>query len=246
MKPGSSHPLPFTILILLLGSLIVLISCGKEKEDFTTLTIALPSFDTVQLQAVFDVELIQGDSCTLQISGDRSIIQDITWSVEDRTLFIRNSNTELWTRPKSVPPKLVITGNTFARVNTEETCSIISRNTITSQKFGITLGGKLNFVELAFDGELFYFWNAAPSGGQVKLSGHSRFIHLYNSNLMKVDAGALLSEYAIVVNSSKSDTWVNVNTQLNYRITGTGNIYLLGDPVEIFNEGVTSSGRLIR
>ncbi len=221
-------------------------SCSLEEEVMSTAPVPLPDFDTIRLLAVFDVEVMEGDTHSLRMTASADALRHISYDVRDGILFLDNRNTSLWTKPKSKPPLLRITGKHIRRIDAEETCSIVTLNTITTSDFGVTLGGKLNYADIRVDNHYFYFWNSSPSGGHIRVTGKTEYLHIFNTNLMAVDAGGLISQYAIVGNGSKADVHIDVRALLQYSITGTGNIYLSGNPTQLIQGEITSSGRLIQ
>jgi hypothetical protein len=166
--------------------------------------------------------------------------------VQNQKLIISNRKSSLWTRPKTDPPKLIISGKGLTRIEAKETCTIKSLNTITTETFGILLGGKLNIAELMLDCKNVYYWNTSPVGGKLVLKGKAENVAIYNGALMEVDAVELPCDLATVYNGSKSDVHVFVRSKLDYSISGTGNIYLSGSPGEIVAGELYSTGRLIQ
>ena len=77
------------------------------------------------------------------------------------------------------------------------------------------------------------------------MSGKTEELKIWNTAIMSVDAKNLVTEYALVENDSKGVCEVNVTNRLDYKIKGKGDIHLYGNPPEI-NEGeVSSTGKLI-
>ena len=62
---------------------------------------------------------------------------------------------------------------------------------------------------------------------------------------MAINASEFNSNYATVYNLSKGDCIVNCLVKFKYKILGEGNIYLKGNPPEIVNENLNSTGKLI-
>src|SRR6188508_2147578 len=151
------------IFILFMASLIML-SCGKDNSEIIIHNHDLSPFNYIELNAVFDVDLIEADHYSLQVNGTSDVIEDLTFEVVDHRLIINNSNTKLWTNPKNDPPLLTISGKGLTRIEVNETCNIKTLNTITTDTFGILLGGKLNMANIDLDTKWFYYWNSAPNG----------------------------------------------------------------------------------
>jgi hypothetical protein len=60
-----------------------------------------------------------------------------------------------------------------------------------------------------------------------------------------VNARDLQTDYALIENGSQGDCIVNVNTTLEYSITGIGNIKYSGTPSQIVQRAITGTGQLI-
>ncbi|MEP6794856.1 MAG: DUF2807 domain-containing protein [Saprospiraceae bacterium] len=236
----------YFIILLFTGIHFICTSCGKGDDELVVQNFELPAFNSIVLDAVFDVEIIEDGHFSLQITGTEEVIKDLTYTVQNSKLIITNSNSKLWTHPKTSPPKLTITGTGLTRIEAKETCNIKSLNTITTDTFGILLGGKLNIAELILDCTNFYYWNTSPVGGKLTLKGKAVNVAIFNGALMEVDAYELPCDVATVYNGSKSDVHVFVRKKLDYSIAGTGNIYLLGNPGEIIVGELYSTGRLIQ
>lgn len=222
-----------------------LMSCSINTDPYS-FEQPLDPFDTLFLNAIFDVTLMQGDHFGIEISGVQENAESVTFHIDHQTLFIDNNNGPLWKHPELEPPNITITFPTLKLVHAEETCHITTADTIRMDTFGLTLGSKLNFANLQLDCHLFYYWNSSPLGGQVVLSGRSDFIRLYNGSLLAIDASQLMAHDALVANGSKLDIHMYADQRLYYSISGTGNIYLTGNPGDIETGPITSTGRLIQ
>jgi hypothetical protein len=235
----------FVALGILLGSWIYMTSCSINTDPYFS-QLQLEPFDTLTLNSVFNVRLVQGDHYGVEVSGAQEVAETITFHIENKTLFVNNNDGPLWKHPRLEPPTIIITFITLRRMKVEETCNISSDNAITTDTFGITLGSKLNIAELKLNCHLFYYWNSSPVGGDLTLSGHSDFVRFYNGSLLSIDASQLITHDALIANGSQLDVHVYADQHLYYSITGTGNIYLTGDPAVIDAGPITSSGKLFQ
>jgi hypothetical protein len=220
-------------------------SCSIDTEPYDA-GYTLEPFDTLTLNSVFDVVLQQGDHFGIEISGVKEIAGSVTYQIVNRTLFIENEDGALWKHPELDPPLLTITFNTLSKINAYETCHIISADTIRMDSLGLTVGSKLNIVDLQIDCHLFYYWNSAPVGGQIIIAGRTDFARFYNGSLMVIRAENLIAHDALVANGSASDIHVFADQRLYYSITGIGDIYLQGNPPSIEAGQITSTGKLIQ
>jgi hypothetical protein len=226
-------------------SLAGMTSCSIDKEPYA-IEQTLDPFDTLTLNAVFDVVLQQGDHFGIEISGAKEIAAPVTYQIANRTLSIENNDGALWKHPELDPPLLIITFKTVSKINAYETCNITSADTIRMDSLGLTVGSKLNLVNLQIDCHLFYYWNSAPVGGQIIISGRTDIARFYNGSLMSIRAEKLIAHDALVANGSSSDIHVFADQHLYYSITGIGDIYLQGNPGNIDVGPITSTGKLIQ
>jgi len=235
----------FAALGILLGSWFYMSSCSINTDPYFSQQTLEP-FDTLILNSVFNVRLLQGDHYGVEISGAQEVAESIMFHIENKTLLVDNNDGPLWKHPNLEPPTILITFIKLKRIKAEETCNISSENAITIDTFGLTLGSKLNIAELKLNCQLFYYWNSSPVGGDLTLSGHADLIRLYNGSLLSIDASQLVTHDALIANGSQLDIHVYADQHLYYTITGTGNIYLTGNPAVIDAGPITSSGKLIQ
>ena len=224
--------------------LIIISSCQKKMEP-TVINFSLEEFDTLTLNSVFNVELIQGTTNSISIEGAKKIIEKVDFNIENNNLTLVNNFKGNWVYPKKNKITVKLTVNNLSRINANETCNIRTINTLTGNELGLVVTGKLNEATLAVDCNSFYFWNNFPCGGKINLSGSTNELKIWNVALMSVDAKNLLSNIVSIENSSKGDCRINCIQKLTYSIKGEGNIFLSGNPIELFKIEETSTGKLI-
>jgi hypothetical protein len=224
--------------------LILMSSCQKKMEP-GVINVALEEFDTLTLNSVFNVELIQGTTNSISIEGAEKIIEKVDFNIENNTLTLLNNFKGNWIYPKKNKITVKLTVNNLSRINANETCNIRTLNTLTGNEIGLVMTSKLNEATFAVDCNSFYFWNNFPCGGKINLSGSTNELKIWNVALMSVDAKNLVSNVVSIENSSKGDCRINCIQKLTYSIKGEGNIYLSGDPTELLKIEETSTGKLI-
>jgi hypothetical protein len=229
--------------IFLVGCLI-LFSCNKKFET-TIIEKNINPFDTLVLNDVFEVHLIQGEKNSIRMEGSKKILDNIKLDVQSNSLLIENTFSMGWMYPSKNKVKLYLTFDTLSLIVANETCQIISDNTLKSNELGLILKSKLNHAKLNIDCNSFYYWNNFPCGGTIELSGKSKELKLWNVALMAIDAKNLDSEVVTIQNASKGNISVNCTSKLHYSILGEGNIYLFGNPSIVIAESLTGKGKLI-
>lgn len=231
--------------LIILCILCLVLSCKKEIINKSRI-LAMEPFDLIELNDAFEVFLTEGNSYSIEIIGDEKIIEYVDLKVENKILTIENKRKEKWLTPTKNKIQIYVTSRPLKEITADEGCNIQTLSPITSTEFGLVLTGKSNQANLELNGNIFYYWNNFPTGGKLTLSGKTEILKIWNFALMSVDAKNLTSKYAIVENSSKGDCAVTVLNKLEYKISGEGNIQLYGEPSEIIETGLFSTGRLIQ
>ena len=232
------------IFILLILSAFASHSCKKQLTE-ETFEKTLGEFDSLVLNSVFEVHLIQGTENKIKIDGAKKILEKITISIENNTLKLENQYNGNWMRPGKNKVVVFITVNKLAKITANETCNILTDNTLIGDEIGLVLTSKLNQATLDLDCETFYFWNNFPCGGKVTLSGNTNILKIWNVALMAVDASKLHTHTALIENASKGDCKIFSTQSVTYTLTGEGNLYVKGNPAEIIKLEESSSGTLI-
>ncbi len=231
--------------IILLCILCLVLSCKKEIINKSRILVVEP-FEQIELNDAFEVFLTEGNNYSIEIIGDEKMIEYVDLKVENNILAIENKRKVKWISPTKNKIQIYVTSLPLKKITADEGCNIQTLSPITSTEFGLILTGKSNQANLELNGNIFYYWNNFPTGGKLTLSGKTEVLKIWNFAIMSVDAKNLISKYAIVENSSKGDCEVTVLNKLEYKISGEGNIQLYGEPSEIIENGLFSSGRLIQ
>jgi len=230
------------IVLFMLGLLIL--SCKKNNPK-TIRNVELATFSEIELLSNFDVYLIEDSTFSIEIEGFEKSVSQVEYSVENQVLKIDNVQKYKFTHPKTNKITLNIHSKPLRKVTANETCYIRTKNPITSDDFGLIFKSKANYADLELKGKVFYYWNNYPCGGKLTLKGTTEQLKIWNTAILSVDAKNLISDYAIVENSSKGLCEVNVVNKIEYSLLGEGNIELYGAPL-IKNQILkTGKGELI-
>jgi hypothetical protein len=232
---------------LYIAVLLVAISLGSCKKAMTKTTIEqnLEQFDSIVLNSVFEVHLIQGSSNSIKLEGATKILENIEFSVENNTLTIENNYHGNWMHPKNNKVLVYITVDTLNLITANETCNILSDNQLVTDELGLIMKSKLNNASLNVSCNTFYYWNNFPCGGKVTVKGTCNQVKIWNVALMAVDAKELASQFGYVDNASKGSVFVNCAQKLSYKLTGEGDIHLSGNPPVIEKLEEAGKGKLI-
>ncbi len=232
-----------SFLPILICLVFAVTSC--KKNDPALLEWHLNEFDTLVLLDPFEIELIQDTFNKMVIAGSSQFVDKVKWNQENNTLTIENTANNRWLNPKRNKIKIQLHVNEINKIVANETCWIHSLNTLTSQELGLILKSKLNNAQLKLQCETFYYWNNFPCGGNLELSGTCQRLKLWNYALMQVNAKELLCTKAEIEQASKGSMHINCSDTLIYRIQGTGNLHVKGQPGIIVNSGSSGAGQVI-
>ncbi len=229
---------------LLIGFLL-LFACKKDNIDRREINVKLQKFNVIDVNSTFDVFLTQDTAFSLKIVGEEKFVNDVVYQVNDNVLSLSVNSGSLWLSPKRNKISVFINCDSLKLLNVNETSMIKTLTPIVTHEFGMIMNGKLNEAELDLAGDVFYYWNIHPCGGKITLKGDVNVLKLWNVGLMEIDALNLTTSAALIENKSKGSCSINVIDKLEYRISGEGNIYLKGNPAEIIENELSSTGRLI-
>jgi hypothetical protein len=222
--------------------------CVDEQFDEVSAYHELSPFGILELNSVFDVNLVQDTTFGVEVVGHEKIIGNISLKVVDGILTISNESRGKWLRPEYNKVKLYVHAIDLYEVRPNATCAIRTVNPIVNEEFRLIMGHrpKLSEIDLELDCGAFLYWNNHQCGGKVILRGKAEEVIAHTYGLMSFDASQLNTDYAWIENNSKNDCQVSVNNKFEYSIRGVGNIYLSGDPPEVILHERTSSGTLIK
>ena len=227
------------LIILALCFLAVFHSCKKAPltvGPIVTQTRELNNFKEVFVNDYINLSLVRSDTCYIEITTGKNIIDNITTEVNNGILTICNTTTCNWIRPYNY------------------TCdATLYFKDITNFVFGSsgTLTTKNNYTgELAYPD--FYRFEIHDGSGDVDLNinncndlrvvyhyGTSRLsIHgtnnygfvIYKRSFGVIDARNYDAEVVHVTTESPSDCFISANSYIEAEINDLGNIYYKGEP----------------
>jgi hypothetical protein len=227
-------------LVLYILFFAALFSCQKEELSQSQ---ALGYFDKINFESYFDVELIQGNETKIVYIGSEKAVKNLSITVEDSVLTLKNTSNWLWLNPDKNKMKLKITFQDLKQLNVYESCEIFSKDTLTGDELGVIFASKLNNANLKLNYNTFFYYNNHPCGGKLTLSGSCNYLKIWNYALMQVDASELNSHLVTIDNYSKGDCKVKTPNWIEYAIYGEGNIYCYGNPTQVVAKNSSTKGK---
>lgn len=231
----------YTIFIILFFSF----ACSKEKNLLVTEKVQLSDFSHIVLNSPFNINLTKDSSNSIVITTTKRFISSIEHRIEKDTLYLSCDNNNRWLYPNNNSILINIHYSNIREVIANETCEIITTNPIQTEKFNLVLKSKANAAKIELLTNEFTYWNNAPCGGELKLTGKTNSMAIWNFALMRVNARMLECTNATIENNSTGDCIAAITGELKYGISNIGNIRLTQNPTSLIEQFKTGSGEII-
>jgi len=223
--------------------LITCTACHKQ-DNSSVIEKKLSEYDTLILNSVLDVELIQDTINYIRLQSHPTVLKHLETEVTNGNLFIENTYNGNFLMPEQSKVWIQLHTNGLSKIIVNQTCLVHNTVPLTGKELGLVMAGKVNQADLVLQCETFYYWNNFPCGGQIKLSGQVKNLKLWNVALMGIDAKGLQSENALVENNGKADCKITCSQHFTGKLTGDGHILLWGKPTTVMLNEQSGAGEL--
>lgn len=223
-----------TILTLLFITLFGLTTLAQNKE-----TRDVRDFDEVAMRVAGKVLITQGNKNEVILEGDADLLEEIETEVRGGRLNIKNKRERWWSNNNRRSRLTVyITVKKLRGAYVSGSGDIISQNTLKTDDFTASIAGS---GDIEIDVEAEYVESKISGSGNVELQGKSDRAKLSISGSGKYLAEKLIvGDYQISMSGSGRGS-INVEGDLDVRISGSGKIYYMGRPTSV-NSSVSGSG----
>ncbi len=222
---------------LLLVCTIALSAQNKETRN-------VGNFDEVMMSIDGTVYIKMGDKNEVILEGSRSDLEKVETDVKSGRLRIGTENRGRWWRSWRDSPKVdvYITVKEINGVYVSSSGDIVSQGLLKSDDFEASISGS-GGIEVEVDARTVS--SRISGAGNIELSGSSSDARLGISGSGKYFAEDLkVGDYNITISGSGRAT-VNVEGELDVRISGSGNVYYKGNPTGV-NSSTSGSGKVRR
>jgi MFS family permease len=195
-------------------------------------------FDHVRMEISGNLEIQQGASESLTVSGEDNILPLLATDVSGSELVIKFKP---FTNIKTNRPiQINLTTKNLKELDYSSSGKVTIKP-ITTGDFRLTLSssGDVEIEEIQAD----KITANLSSSGDIRVKGNARQLDLQLSSSGSFQAGDLQVQDAIVRLTSSGDVTVWVVEDLEVRISSSGNVTYYGNPS--INQSITSSGDLI-
>ncbi|WP_459213122.1 GIN domain-containing protein [Aquimarina rhabdastrellae] len=212
-----------------------------EGASTTTIIDGLGTFSKIELKSTFDVNITEGNTHEVEVTGYENLIAYLDFIVEEDVLILQfeegcysNVNLEV---NVSLPSLAAITNDGTGDISVKSSFAGMS-----NLELNIKGTGVIQTVDTSFD--INDKLTATLAGtGAININGVARNLEVTHNGTGSFKAFGLQTEEAIVNSNATGDTEVNVSNTLNVTIGGVGNIYYKGQPT--INSTITGTGQLI-
>lgn len=234
---------------------LMMFSCSKTGSIFSN---GKPVTETRNLDSCFNsicmfnnvnVELIHSDHPHIELTCPENLIDKITTTIEDNTLFIKNENNFNWLRSYDYECNMTVfydsigqieyasNGKLTARDSLQglavfETIEDIEGNdslTVKNMTFGLYIVEGSGDIDLTFNCNILKS-SFSNSTATVMLKGEAGYAEHVLNSYGKLDARNLNSNLVTVQSNSTNDAFVWARTRLTTEINSIGNVYYKGNP----------------
>lgn len=244
------------LIILTLCFLASLISCKKAPLNVGPIvcqTRELPDFNEVHINDNISVSLVRSDTCYIEITTGKNIIDNIITEVKDGKLTIGNTTTLDWIRPFDYELHTILYFKDITNLVFSSSGTLNNTNNYTGQLnpgdfYRFEIDGGSGDVELDInncdDLRIVYQYGIS----RLNIHGkNNKNLVIYKRSYGLLDAKEYEAQYVSITSISVSDCYINASDYINAEINDLGDIYYKGEPDSIsVTYGEYAKGRLIK
>lgn len=228
---------------------VFLLSCEENGfldagEEITGIK-ELKDFNTVHVNDIFELELVQDTINKIEITAGEHLIDQISTKVSDTTLSIDNENIMRWSRGYE-PVKLRLHLKNLRKLRLNAPCNVSTANTINNYKIDVWNIAEAGTIMMQIETVVFYFVNSSTSTGDFHFSGSTRIAGCWIRGSGHYNSMDLRSEFSNIHQSSIADAYVYSGNTLNVWIDSEANLYYTGEPDSVILEEDTPPEQLIK
>lgn len=243
-----------TLFILTLLLFASFPSCKKAPlsiGETVTETRELPDFNEVILKDDISLSLMRSDTCYIEITTGKNIIDNIKTEVSGNTLTISNTNTLNWIRPYDFTLHATlyfkdITDFTFSSSGTLDTKNQYNADNVPTT-YNILVYEGSGDIDMLLNNCTDFVVLYQHGTSHVNIHGeNNNFVCFHARSYGNIDARDYESRNVLIKSNSPSDCYIYAKSSIKADITNMGNIYYKGEPDSIsITYGDFAKGRLL-
>lgn len=243
------------LIILTLCFLAPFSSCKKAPltvGSIVTEIRELPDFTEVHVNDNINISLVRSDTCYIEITTGKNIMDNITAEVNCGVLSICNTTTCNWLRPYDYTLHATlyfkdITNFIFASCGTLNTENNYTGQIAPPNYYRFEIDGGSGDVDLNINNcnDLRIVYQQGTSHLNIHGEDNHNLV-IYKRSYGIIDARNYYAETVYATTESASDCFISASERIDATINHLGNIYYKGDPESIqVTYGEFAKGKLI-
>lgn len=202
--------------------IMLFVSCSIDSitgsGNLTSEIRNLNSFNAVSVVGVFEVNIIQGDTQSVEIIADDNVISHVRTKIENGILKLYLDNNHNY---KNISVSANITAVSLAGIKNEGSGEIV--------------------ISQVSQPNLFYVNN--KGSGNISFSGFSSGLNVRNEGSGTLSGFGFVTSTCDVELVGSGDLEITCEIELNVSISGSGNVFYNGNPT--VNSNIDGSGNVI-
>lgn len=218
--------------------------CLKSTGDEITENRHTDNFNKLNLHDNVDIILYSDTTPFVIVTAGEHLINGIITEVDNHTLYIRNENRCNWTRSFKNKFTVKVGMRNPEHIEIYDSGDITCADTIRTENFLFDSWNASGSFHLLFNNEKSYI-NNSTGRPDFHAAGKTNVVLAYMNDIATLDFSELRTELFYITSSTTGDCKINVDKELQAKLTYTGDVYYTGSLYKVDQE-VSGSGRLIR
>ena len=196
-------------------------------ETVTETRLVGENITAIHVYHDINVTLVEADEFKIEITTGENLMEKITSTVENNTLYLKNENIRYWVRSYDYPLEVKIYHNSIRKVNYESWGDLTSEGYIsqdTINRFDIIVNHGSGHIDVKINCNVL---NIETHDGTAKVttSGTSGYTNIYHNARNNIYAKELVSKGACVHSHYEGSVYVNCTDSLEALVNNFGSIY---------------------
>lgn len=228
----------------------LLTGCKDGFEAFEgsgkTVTVIRPvaPFHSVSVNNNINLVIAYDSVCTLKVEGGKNWLDDILTEVNNQELILKNNNNFLWLKDPGKQITVYITVPFLSSIYYRGVGWIHTTDTLHADQLTVEAldgAGSINLVVNAKTVNL----KSLKGAIDIEAKGKTDYLYIFNDAVAPILCKDLVSRRVLVIARGTNDCYINVENDLEARISGVGNVFYRGNPDTIVTS-IIGSGNLIK
>ena len=243
------------LIILILCTFASFSSCKKAPltvGSIVTEVRELPDFREVHVNDNINISLVRSDTCYIEITTGKNIIDNITCDVNNGVLNICNTTTLNWLRPYDYKLEVTLYFKDIANFIVASCGTLVTKNNYTGPQvlpdfYRFEIHGGSGDVDLNINNcdDFRVVYHQGTSRVNLHGENNKNFV-IYKRSYGIIDARNYNAETVNVTTDSASDCFISASQSIEATINDLGNVYYKGNPENIqVTYGEFAKGKLL-